>query len=94
MSTLYNFTRLAPVPTATSLIDIVLSKTQRKTPTVVHPGYNITRIRNFYARKVKFAQEAFEEKVNGIVQGFPILDVSIEWRNGWGVGNETSSAEN
>lgn len=30
---------------------MILSKTQRKTPTVVHPGYNIVRIRQFYMRK-------------------------------------------
>lgn len=44
------------VPNASDFIDITLSKTQRKTPTVVHPGYKITRIRNFYTRKVKFTQ--------------------------------------
>ena len=52
----YNFKSIMVVPTATELIDITLSKTQRKTPTVVHPGYKITRIRNFYLRKVKFTQ--------------------------------------
>lgn len=31
----------------------VLSKTQRKTPTVVHPGFKITRIRSFYSRKAR-----------------------------------------
>lgn len=52
----YNFKSITVVPNATELIDITLSKTQRKTPTVVHPGYKITRIRNFYMRKVKFTQ--------------------------------------
>lgn len=33
-------------------IDVVLSRTQRKTPTVIHPGYAINRIRSFYMRKV------------------------------------------
>ena len=50
----YDLKRLAAVPTATELVDIVLMRTQRKTPTVVHPGYKITRIRSFYMRKVKF----------------------------------------
>ncbi|TMW45908.1 hypothetical protein DOY81_009005, partial [Sarcophaga bullata] len=31
-------------------------ETQRKTPTVVHKGYKISRIRAFYTRKVKFTQ--------------------------------------
>ena len=37
----YNFKKMTTVPTATDFLDIVLSQTQRKTPTVVHPGYNI-----------------------------------------------------
>ena len=32
----YNFKKMRPVPTATHFLDIVLSRTQRKTPTVVH----------------------------------------------------------
>lgn len=43
----YNFKKMAPVPSANDLVDIVLTRTQRRTPTVVHPGYKITRIRNF-----------------------------------------------
>ena len=53
----YDLKRLAAVPTAAELVDIVLMRTQRKTPTVVHPGYKITRIRSFYMRKVKFTQQ-------------------------------------
>jgi len=56
-SSFYNFKKITVVPTVTEFIDIVLSKTQRKTPTVVHPNYKITRIRQFYMRKVKFAEE-------------------------------------
>ena len=52
----YNFKKIAPVPTADAFIDIVLTRTQRRTPTVVHPGYKIQRIRAFYMRKVKFTQ--------------------------------------
>lgn len=43
----YNFKKMHAVATSTELIDIVLMRTQRKTPTVIHPGYKITRIRNF-----------------------------------------------
>ena len=50
----YNFKGIHSILCAKDLINVVLSKTQRKTPTVVHPGYEICRIRNFYMRKVKF----------------------------------------
>ncbi|KAF8737174.1 hypothetical protein AX14_013304 [Amanita brunnescens Koide BX004] len=65
---------IAPVPTAADFLDIVLSKTQRKTPTVIHKNFKISRIRNFYMRKVKFAQDAFDEKLEAILTEFPILD--------------------
>ncbi|KAJ2395973.1 Nucleolar GTP-binding protein 1, partial [Coemansia sp. RSA 2603] len=74
MSSIYNFKKIAPVPEAGDFLDIVLSKTQRKTPTVVHPGYKITRIRQFYMRKVKFTQETFDEKLHQILTEFPVLD--------------------
>ena len=51
---LYNFKSIGVVPPAADFIDIVLSKTQRGTPTVVHKGWAITRIRQFYTRKVTF----------------------------------------
>ena len=59
---------------AQDFVDIVLSRTQRKTPTVVHPGYAINRIRSFYMRKVKFTQANYEEKLNNILNDFPKLD--------------------
>ncbi len=74
MTTLYDFKNIAPVHTSPELIDVVLSKTQRKTPTVVHPGYQISRIRGFYMRKVKFVAESFIEKFDGILNGFPKLN--------------------
>jgi nucleolar GTP-binding protein len=48
----YNFKGVKVIPPSSEMINIVLSKTQRKTPTVVHPGYAISRIRSFYMRKV------------------------------------------
>ncbi|KAJ1645705.1 Nucleolar GTP-binding protein 1 [Coemansia asiatica] len=74
MASIYNFKKIAPVPEANDFLDIVLNKTQRKTPTVVHPGYKITRIRQFYMRKVKFTQETFDEKLRQILEEFPVLD--------------------
>ncbi|KAI0088068.1 P-loop containing nucleoside triphosphate hydrolase protein [Irpex rosettiformis] len=65
---------IAPVPTATDFLDIVLSKTQRKTPTVIHKNFKISRIRNFYMRKVKFTQDSFDEKLGAILEEFPMLD--------------------
>ncbi|KAF8893618.1 GTP binding protein 4 [Infundibulicybe gibba] len=65
---------IAPVPTAADFLDIVLSKTQRKTPTVIHKNFKISRIRNFYMRKVKFTQDTFEEKLGAILTEFPMLD--------------------
>lgn len=79
---LYNFKKIEPVPTSSDFIDIILSKTQRKTPTVVHKNYNIGRIRQFYMRKVKFTQDNFEEKFKNILDEFPKLDVSKE-RKKW-----------
>lgn len=71
---LYNFKKIAVVPTAKDFIDIILSKTQRKTPTVVHKNYKITRIRAFYLRKVKFTQQNFHDRLSQIIQEFPKLD--------------------
>jgi nucleolar GTP-binding protein len=71
---LYNFKAITPVPTAAGLVDNVLSSTQRKTPTVVHRGYSISRIREFYLRKVKYCAQAFHDKLSTIVSDFPQLN--------------------
>jgi nucleolar GTP-binding protein len=52
----------------------MLSKTQRKTPTVVHKHYKISRIRAFYLRKVKYTQQNFHDRLSQIIQDFPKLD--------------------
>ena len=39
--------KIAVVLPASEFIDVVLSRTQRQTPTVVHAGYAIARIVNF-----------------------------------------------
>ncbi|KAI6001672.1 P-loop containing nucleoside triphosphate hydrolase protein [Pisolithus orientalis] len=65
---------ISPVPTAADFLDIVLSKTQRKTPTVIHKNFKISRIRAFYMRKVKFTQDSFDEKLGAILSEFPMLD--------------------
>lgn len=56
------------------MIDIALSQTQRKTATVVRKGFKIQRIRKFYMRKIKYMQDVLNEKLSGIVDGFPKLN--------------------
>ena len=70
----YNFKKICVVPTSKDFTDIVLSKTQRKTPTVIHRHYKISRIRSFYMRKVKFTQTNFSEKLSMILTEFPKLE--------------------
>eukprot|EP01125_Pyxidicula_operculata_P007511 TRINITY_DN2553_c0_g4_i1.p2 TRINITY_DN2553_c0_g4~~TRINITY_DN2553_c0_g4_i1.p2 ORF type:complete len:659 (+),score=156.84 TRINITY_DN2553_c0_g4_i1:2210-4186(+) len=70
----YNFKKIQAVPPGQAFIDIVLTRTQRKTPTVVHPGYSIGRIRKFYMRKVKYTAETINEKLSQILNDFPQLD--------------------
>ena len=70
----YNFKKITVVPVAKDFVDIVLSKTQRKTPTVVHRHFKISRIRQFYTRKVKYTQQNFHDKLACIITEFPKLD--------------------
>lgn len=70
----YNFKELPVVPTATEFVDIILSKTQRKTPTVIHARKQMSLIRHFYMRKVKFTQAEFNAKISQILDNFPKLD--------------------
>ena len=72
--TSYNFKKITVVPSAKDFVDIVLSKTQRKTPTVVHRHFKISRIRQFYTRKVKFTQQNYHDKLATIIAEFPKLD--------------------
>lgn len=70
----HNFGKIQTVPPLSDFLDIVLSRTQRKTPTVVHKGYAITRIRSFYMRKVKYTRDTFDEKLGAILQDFPRIE--------------------
>eukprot|EP00262_Sarcandra_glabra_P014582 TRINITY_DN4291_c0_g1_i3.p1 TRINITY_DN4291_c0_g1~~TRINITY_DN4291_c0_g1_i3.p1 ORF type:complete len:669 (+),score=110.65 TRINITY_DN4291_c0_g1_i3:152-2158(+) len=70
----YNFKKITVVPSGKDFIDIILSRTQRQTPTVVHKGYAISRLRQFYMRKVKYTQQNFHEKLSMIIDDFPRLD--------------------
>ena len=77
MPNIYNFKRIQVVPNAKDFVDITLSKTNRKTPTIVHKGYAIARIRQFYMRKVKYTSQNFHDKLTQILEDFPLLDVSF-----------------
>ena len=70
----HNFGKIQTVPPLNDFLDIVLSRTQRKTPTVIHKGYAIIRIRNFYMRKVKYTRDTFDEKIGAILQDFPRIE--------------------
>lgn len=71
---IYNFRKIRTVPSAKDLIDIILSKTQRQTPTIVHPAFQIIRIREFYMRKVKFTAQNYRDRLQIIVEEFPQID--------------------
>lgn len=71
---LYNFKQITIVPSSKDFVDIILSRTQRQTPTVVHKSYPIARLRQFYMRKVKYTQQNFHEKLSTIIEDFPRLD--------------------
>lgn len=70
----YNFKKITVVPNGKDFVDIILSRTQRQTPTVVHKGYAISRLRQFYMRKVKFTQQNFHDKLSTIIEEFPRMD--------------------
>jgi len=72
-SSLYNFKNITTVPNAVDFIDVTLSKTQRKTPTIVHPSYNVARIRDFYLRKIKHTQTNFHDRLQLMLEQFPKL---------------------
>ena len=70
----YNFKSIQVVPGGKDFIDIVLSKTQRGTPTVVHNGWSIQRIRQFYMRKIKFTAANWNERLTQILNEFPKVE--------------------
>ena len=71
---IYDFRTIGSIPNGKDLVDIVLSKTQRKTPTVIRKTMKICRIRAFYMLKVKFTQNTIGQKISAIVDEFPKID--------------------
>ena len=65
---------IPPVPTSQEFIDIALSRTQRRLPTQIRSGFQISRIRAFYTRKVKVrsqfhATEGASDKSRAVYPG-------------------------
>ena len=46
---------------------------QRRLPTQIRAGFQISRIRAFYTRKVKYTSETFTERLSATINGFPRL---------------------
>nr|UXY87837.1 nucleolar G-protein [Cryptomonas curvata] len=59
---------------ANQIIDIILSKTQRKTPTIIHKQFSIQRIRQFYIKKLNFVNQKFNFYISAILNYFPDID--------------------
>ena len=70
----YDFKSISTVPDAQSFIDIMLSKTNRGTPTVVRARWKMSSIRSFYMRKVRFTQQNISNRLGQILSEFPRLD--------------------
>jgi nucleolar GTP-binding protein len=62
------------IPNSRNIVDLILSKTQRKTPTIIHKQYSIQRIRNFYIRKLKFFEQNFKFLIDKVLKNFPLID--------------------
>eukprot|EP01023_Acetabularia_acetabulum_P035975 TRINITY_DN3401_c0_g1_i4.p1 TRINITY_DN3401_c0_g1~~TRINITY_DN3401_c0_g1_i4.p1 ORF type:complete len:676 (-),score=137.05 TRINITY_DN3401_c0_g1_i4:1599-3626(-) len=71
---LYNFKEIVIVPSSDDLADIILSRTQRQTPSLIHPRHKIGSVRSFYMRKVKYTQQNLRDKISEILEQFPRVD--------------------
>ena len=58
---------------ANQIIDIILSKTQRKTPTIIHKHFSIQRIRHFYIKKLNFVNQKFDFYITSILGHFTLI---------------------
>ncbi|KAI0640821.1 hypothetical protein C8Q79DRAFT_872152, partial [Trametes meyenii] len=64
----------AITPKAADFLDIVLSKT-RQDPYRMSSSWGMVRQSQLlHVRKVKFTQDAFDEKLGTILEEFPIID--------------------
>jgi nucleolar GTP-binding protein len=70
----YCFKNINVIPDAVNLINIILSLTQRKTPTIIHSRMKISQIRQFYMRKIKYTQTTCNQRISQILTDLPKLD--------------------
>ncbi|AEA38962.1 nucleolar G-protein (nucleomorph) [Cryptomonas paramecium] len=56
------------------IINTILSKTQKKTPTIIHKHFSIQRIRKFYIKKLSFAYYNFYNYICNLIQKFPVMN--------------------
>merc|ERR1719273_210868 len=70
----YAFKDITTVPTSEEFVDIILSRTNRQTPTVVHAKWKISSIRTFYMRKIQFTCQNMTGRLQKIIDQFPRLD--------------------
>ncbi|TNJ26963.1 putative Nucleolar GTP-binding protein 1 [Giardia muris] len=71
---IYDFRAISTIPNGKDIVDIVLSKTQRRTPTVIRKTMKLSRIRSFYMLKVRFTQNTIDQKLTSITEEFPKID--------------------
>lgn len=69
---MFDFKSIKKVPQ--NLSDIVLSATQRRTPTVIRKTHPIPKIRSFYTRKVKYCSNEYTKQLTNIISSFPHVD--------------------
>ncbi|CAC27007.1 putative nucleolar G-protein [Guillardia theta] len=68
--------------TSVNLIDNLLSKTQRKTPTYINKHVSIARIKSFYIKKLLFVKNFMSNYLNKIIEFFPkIVQLHHFYRN-------------
>ncbi|KRH93523.1 GTP-binding protein CRFG/NOG1 (ODN superfamily) [Pseudoloma neurophilia] len=69
---MFDFKAIKRVPQ--NITDIVLSATQRKTPTVIRKTHPLPKIRSFYTRKIKFCSNEYIRQLTVIISSFPHVD--------------------
>jgi nucleolar GTP-binding protein len=65
---------MSSIPEPKEFVNLILSKLQKKTPTIVHKQFSIQKIRHFYIRKIKFFHQEFEGFIEKIAKNFPSID--------------------
>nr|UXY86894.1 nucleolar G-protein [Cryptomonas paramecium] len=64
------------------IINTILSKTQKKTPTIIHKHFSIQRIRKFYIKKISFAYYNFYNYICNLIQKFPVMnEIDLFFKN-------------